>query len=298
MPYTTTDSPYCSSALWAPLKTRKDTLGGILLGRMEGRPIFTANEQKLLVTLAQQSAFALENARLFAHTDEELARRVEELDAFAHTVAHDLKTPLATTIVYASILNAEWFDMEPVDVQSALTRIVQGGQKMTNIIDELLLLSSVRKEEVEPERLEMARIVRDALDRLSHMVEEYEAEVILSESWPCALGHAPWVEEVWVNYISNAIRYGGNPPRMELGADEQPGGMVRFWVRDNGAGLTPEKQARLFIPFTKFEQIRAAGHGLGLSIVHRIINKLRGEVGVESRAGSGSLFFFSLPRCN
>ena len=71
--------------------------------------------------------------------------------------------------------------------------------------------------------------------------------------------------------------------------------MVRFWVRDNGTGIPPEQQARLFTPFTRLAQARATGHGLGLSIVQRIVEKLGGQVGVESQPGQGSLFSFTLP---
>jgi signal transduction histidine kinase len=124
---------------------------------------------------------------------------------------------------------------------------------------------------------------------------------VLSDVWPKALGYAPWIEEVWVNYLSNAIKYGGRPPRVELGAAVQAGGStpptVRFWSQDDGPGLTPEEQARLFVPFTRLAQGKAKGHGLGLSIVRRIVEKLGGEVGVESEGvpGQGSLFFFTLP---
>ena len=72
-------------------------------------------------------------------------------------------------------------------------------------------------------------------------------------------------------------------------------GFVRFWVRDNGPGLTPEAQARLFAEFTRLGQVRVQGHGLGLSIVRRIVEKLGGEVGVESAPGEGSRFYFTLP---
>ncbi|NLF76891.1 MAG: HAMP domain-containing histidine kinase, partial [Chloroflexi bacterium] len=102
-------------------------------------------------------------------------------------------------------------------------------------------------------------------------------------------------EEVWANYINNAIKYGGEPPCVELGATAQPDGTVRFWVRDNGAGLTEEEQTRLFTPFTRLDQVRARGYGLGLSIVRRIMDRLGGEVGVESRDGEGSIFSFVLP---
>ena len=74
----------------------------------------------------------------------------------------------------------------------------------------------------------MASVVGESVRRLSHMVEEHQAEMILPETWPAAMGYGPWVEEVWVNYLSNAIKYGGRPPRVELGATAQVDGMVRF----------------------------------------------------------------------
>jgi two-component system sensor histidine kinase/response regulator len=103
------------------------------------------------------------------------------------------------------------------------------------------------------------------------------------------------VEEIWTNYLSNAIKYGGQPPCVELGATEQSDDFVRFWVRDNGNGLTGEEQARLFAPFTRLYPAQVKGYGLGLSIVQRIVDKLGGQVGVESRLGQGSTFSFTLP---
>jgi signal transduction histidine kinase len=109
------------------------------------------------------------------------------------------------------------------------------------------------------------------------------------------MGHGPWVEQVWINYISNALKYGGSPPYVELGAAAQSDGMVRFYVHDNGQGISPEEQAQLFQEFIRLGQTRAGGHGLGLSIVRRIVEKLGGEVGVESEIGQGSIFSFTLP---
>jgi signal transduction histidine kinase len=83
---------------------------------------------------------------------------------------------------------------------------------------------------------------------------------------------------------------------VELGATVQADDRVRFWVRDNGEGMTEDERARLFTPFTRLHQVKAEGHGLGLSIVRRIVDKLGGDVGVESEPGAGSTFFFTLPR--
>jgi two-component system sensor histidine kinase/response regulator len=236
------------------------------------------------------------NARL----QKEIAERerlIEELDAFAHTVAHDLKNPLGVSINYARFLSKYCTEMGVEELQKYSQRIVRSGQKMNDIIEALLLLASVRKEEVDLRPLNMAHIVTEAQSRLAYMIRQYQAEIILPAGWPTALGYGPWVEEVWVNYLSNGIKYGGQPPRLELGATSQADGMLQFWVRDNGDGLMPEDQTRVFVPFTRLDQDRADGHGLGLSIVQRIVEKLGGEVDVKSDGvpGQGSVFSFTLP---
>jgi signal transduction histidine kinase len=227
---------------------------------------------------------------------EELQARNEELDAFAHTVAHDLKNPLAAIIGYSTLLESRRDQLSEERLAAFITNISQNGQRMNNIIKELLLLSSVRKtEEIEVQPLDMGAIIEGVQERLADMIDEYDVQIEVPASWPEALGRAQWVEEIWANYISNAIKYGGRPPHVTLGGDAPADGAVRFWVRDNGGGLTAEEQAQLFAPFERLHQVKAEGHGLGLSIVRRIVDKLGGSVGVESEVGRGSCFTFSLP---
>lgn len=228
--------------------------------------------------------------------EEERERLIAELDAFAHTVAHDLKNPLNLITGFTSALKDDYPTMTPEELEHYLRLIGEAGQRMNNIIDELLLLARMRQDDdLEIHPLNMAEIVFNAHERLSFMAASRNAEIVLPARWPVALGHGPWVEEIWANYLSNALKYGGDPPRLELGTALQTDGMVRFWVRDNGRGLTAEERERLFMPFTRLDRVRAKGHGLGLSIVRRIAERLGGEVGVESEIGQGSTFSFTLP---
>ena len=231
------------------------------------------------------------------HYAEQLAAQNTELDAFAHTVAHDLKSSLGIITGFAQLLVYRYETMSPGDIAEASNYIFRTGQKLDTIIEELMLLTGVRKQEVIPEPLDMSSIVREAIGRLQMLIQDQQAQITLHSeaAWPEALGYAQWIEDVWVNYISNAIKYGGRPPRVELGATMQADSKVRFWVRDNGPGLNVEAQAKLFTPFTQLSQVRANGHGLGLSIVRRIIEKLGGQVGIETELGQGSTFFFTLP---
>ena len=220
---------------------------------------------------------------------------IAELDSFGHTVAHDLKNPLSIVMAYARLLEEDYDILIPEQRGRYLREISNGGNKMMSIIDELLLLAQMRQSEVVVEPLDMLIVVADVCTHMEPMLTEYEAELLIGDNWPPAMGYAPWVEEVWVNYMSNALKYGGSPPRVELGAMRLESGCVRFWVRDNGAGLSPEKQAQLFKPFNRLERLNTTGYGLGLSIAQRIVEKLGGEVGVESMPGEGCRFYFDLP---
>jgi len=334
------DDPRADPHVQASLKTR-DARAMLLLPMAAGDRVlgfaqvwesksprrFTAGEIATGQTLIHQAAITIDNARLVEALRQrtiELQARNEELDAFAHTVAHDLKTPLTSLIGFSNLVEQRFAEMSEEELRDNLQMMIQSGRKMNTIIAELLLLTSVRKmEEVKMAPLDMAYIVAETQVRLAALIERYQAEIIVPDDWPAALARGPWVEEVWANYISNAIKYGGRPgervpPRVELGFDEWANGRmdewanggsgtdsssnsqfahshIRFWVRDNGPGLTPEEQARLFTPFTRLDQARAKGHGLGLSIVRRIVEKMDGQIGVESAPGQGSVFFFTLP---
>lgn len=229
--------------------------------------------------------------------DEILARDklIGELDAYAHTVAHDLKNPLTVLVGYSELLEKRYAQLPPEQLEHNLHAIATGARRMTNIINELLLLASVREmNEVQMSPLNMAYIVGEVQTRLQDMLTRAEAQLEMPPSWPVALGYGPWVEEIWANYVSNAVKYGGVPPHVRLGATPRDD-RVYFWVQDNGAGIPPEQLGKLFTPFERLNQVHAEGHGLGLSIVHRIAEKLGGAVEVHSTPGEGSVFGFLLP---
>lgn len=258
----------------------------------------------------------------------DLEARTEELDAFSHTVAHDLRNPLARVVGYAEFLQDTCVEVvrgpassdapplrgegegggsrEPSpagpgsmtldELREHLGTIARAGRQANRIISELLLLASVRQiQEVELKPLDMGRIVNNVLDRLEFMLADYDPELTVPDHWPAAMGHAPWVEEIWENLLSNALKYGGDPPQVELGAEAPSDGVVRFWVSDNGPGIANEDMSKLFVPFSRLAQLPRPGHGLGLSIVRRVVEKLGGDVAVESTVGVGSRFSFTLP---
>lgn len=284
------------SLIAIPLTTRGKIIGVLeVVNKLEGT--FDDDDLTIAETLAATASIAIDNASLvekMRHQMADLQARNEELDAFDHTVAHNLQNPVALIIGFADILQqAE--NLSTTQQKQSLTSIATNAHKMSAIIRDLLLLSSVRKSDMRPVPLDTASLVDSALKRLNHHVEEARAGIIMPNEWPTALGHPGWIEEVWENYISNAIKYGGTPPRIELGATVLPEQKVQFWIKDNGQGLTEEEQAKLFIPFTRLNKVKIAGHGLGLSIVRRIVEKSDGTVSLASKVGEGSTFSFTLP---
>ena len=233
--------------------------------------------------------------RALEQRTEQLQARNEELDAFAHTVAHDLKNPISLVIGYVDVLRQYRDTMSEQQIEDHLATVIQNSLKTINIIDELLLLAGVRQMDIAPAPIDMGHRVESCLRRLAMVIREREAQVEVPQEWPVAVGYGPWIEEVWSNYISNACKYGGNPPLIQLGATPEEDGIICFWVKDNGQGLDEPAQQKLFAPFTRLQGSKESGHGLGLSIVKRIMTRMGGTVGVKSRPGEGSTFYFCLP---
>ena len=291
------------SLLAVPLRVQ-GTVFGVLefVNKLVGE--FDENDQSLAETLAHAAATALENARLvesLRQSSAVLQDRNAELDAFGHTVAHDLQNMLARVIGFSEYLvqEAELTDGEAIPrstVNRAVDVIIRDSRKMSGVIDALMLLSAVRQAEVKVTPVNMKFLIEETLNRLSDRIEEKDGVIVYPDVWPMAAGFEPWIEEVWYNYLSNALKYGGDQPKIELGATVMPDQkMIRFWVKDEGEGVAPNLQAELFRPFTDYARNRRTGAGLGLSIVHRIVTRLNGTVGVQSRPGEGSSFWFTLP---
>ncbi|MGC9395482.1 MAG: response regulator [Anaerolineae bacterium] len=330
--------------LSVPLPFQNQIIGALIL-ESERPHAFTAEHSRFAIQVAMTLAIGIHQARISLNLQQEIVERKQaqaklqtytqelegsnaELDAFAHTVAHDLRNPLTAIIGYAYLIEKQAIKQSPEKIVESAQQIVRGGHKMSDIINELLLLASVRKlESIPRQELDMGVIVNEVRARLERMIADTGATLIMPERWPVAVGYAPWIEEVWANYLGNALKYGGSPPRVELGWEmvkvrapqeevetaHSPAGIdnrgddtwirispfrqmfVQFWAQDNGPGLTPEQQAQLFTQFTRLHQAHAGGHGLGLSIVRRIVTRLGGTVGVESAPGQGSRFYFTLP---
>ncbi|WP_161588367.1 sensor histidine kinase [Beggiatoa leptomitoformis] len=230
-----------------------------------------------------------------------LLEKNSELEAFAHTVAHDLKNPINAIIGFAELGIEEMEEMQDDPRREILNKsfeiIIKSGKKSVEIIHSLLLLATVEKQHIQLDKIDMKTVITAVEGRLMPMIEQFQGKLTIPEQFPLVIGYADWIEEIWMNYLTNGLKYGGHPPLLEIGTTLKPNNFVEFWVKDNGRGMSVEETAKLFRQFSRLERDRQRneGHGLGLSIVRRITNKLGGNAGVESVQGEGSRFYFTLP---
>ncbi|MAT38445.1 MAG: hypothetical protein CL946_02445, partial [Ectothiorhodospiraceae bacterium] len=227
-------------------------------------------------------------------TNEDLLHKNEELDRFSQTVAHDLKNPLSVISGLADLVQNDVESIETSELLDIITHVKQATSKMHALIESLLELSRVEDADIKIEQLDMKQILDSVIDQIQPTLEKEGASLTRPETLPMCYGYAPWIENVWINYISNAVKYGGSPPEIVIESESENENVV-FHVKDNGRGIPPDKIDQLFRPFTRLESKKAEGHGLGLSIVRRIIDRLGGETFVSSEVSKGSTFSFTLP---
>ena len=301
------------SGLSAPLVAEGEVLGQ--LNVLALRPdAFTDDDAEVLREVADQVAIAVRHARLreqiARHAQEleaEVARRTEELreanaelESFAYSVSHDLRAPLRAMQGFSQALLEDYagqLDAQGVDFAG---RIIEAAKRMDLLVLDLLSYSRVTRSELRLDPVDLGRLVADARAAMAEQIAAADAEVsdqLESGGGPVlVLAHAATAQQIVVNLLENALKFvaPGVRPRVRL-RTEARGDMVRLWVEDNGIGIAPEHQDRIF---EVLERLHGAetypGTGIGLAIVRRAIERMGGGVGVESRAGEGSRFWVEL----
>ena len=266
------------------------------------------NQQADMRIKTLQTQYEVERVRVDAESQSSRNRVLEEeinlreqmiadLESYADNIAHDLKNPIAVISTYMSLLESDLEGQIPEANYRAIQNVTLTAEKMNIIVESLLTLARARKQAIMPQPIQMAEVVRNSLARLELPIQQKDARVHVTHPLPDALGHNTWLEEVWVNYIGNAIKYGGSPPEIHIGAMPLADGYIRYWVRDNGKGLSSDEQRHLFQKFERLGQNKIDGHGLGLTIIKTVVERLGGSVGVTSTGvpGEGSTFSFTLP---
>jgi signal transduction histidine kinase len=230
-------------------------------------------------------------------TNEQVAlAKVEQLlsaySDYAHTVGHDVKSPLGVVIGYSNMLQSE---LEPeTEAHLFADEIFNVSMRILYICNELVLLSELHNPDVTSSSpINLNSVLDNAMRRFTKDATSQNITMTIDDSMPITQGNPPWIEEVLVNYLRYAI-HDSVPTTVEIGADKQDDGMVRMWVKHDGQALSPDKQISLFDTTLNLEDIRAEGHGLGMGIAKLIIERLGGTVGIEDE----QTIYFTLPAEN
>ena len=238
--------------------------------------------------------------------NEELEQRVQErtaqleeankeLESFAYSVSHDLRAPLRAIDGFSRILLEECKDKLDEEAQGYLDRITAGARRMGQLIDDILKLSRLSRTEMVFYRFDLSAMVREIAAELQESEPERQVEFTIEDNLMVS-GSQRLLRVALVNLLENAWKFTSKSPqaRIEFGSKEQDGERCYF-VKDNGPGFKMEYADKIFKPFERLhKESEFPGTGIGLSIVHRIIQRHGGRVWVESAEGQGATFYFSL----
>jgi light-regulated signal transduction histidine kinase (bacteriophytochrome) len=236
-----------------------------------------------------------EPARSLELKERDLERTRRDLEEFAYIVSHDLQEPLRMVSSYLQLLERRYKDKLDGDAEEFIHFAVDGAQRMHNLINDLVAYSRLNTRANGFKLTDM----NEALQRALNFVDEAASgsgAIITFDSLPLLVVDGPQVAQLFQHLIDNALKFqGGRRPRVHIGAEPRTGEWV-LSVRDNGIGIDPDAEERIFVIFQRLHgRNDYPGTGIGLALCKRIVERHGGRIWVESDPGKGSTFYFTLP---
>jgi signal transduction histidine kinase len=225
----------------------------------------------------------------------DLERSNEELEDYAHVVAHDLKTPLVAISGFAQMLNRSYGAQLEPEAGRLAARVVEGADRMQGLIDDLLEYAKAGKTPGEPQLIDVNAVVDRVIRDIEPEIQKPGAEITRSDL-PILKADQLRLSQVFQNLIGNAVKFcGDHTPEVQIWA-ERKGEEWVFSVRDNGVGIDPTNAQEIFGVFKRLPaSSRIPGTGIGLAVCKKIVEASGGRIWVESQLGRGSTFRFSVP---
>jgi light-regulated signal transduction histidine kinase (bacteriophytochrome) len=224
----------------------------------------------------------------------------KELEAFSYSVSHDLRAPLRSINGFAKVLVEDFGPSLPQEARRFLSVIQRSAGRMGELIDDLLEFSRLSRSTLDRRVVDVKRVIREVWLELRRQDPDRQA-VLIMDDVPKCLADRRLIKQVWVNLISNALKYSRprEESRIEIGwhADEQQPGNNVYWIRDNGVGFDQRYVKKLFGVFQRLHRAEDfEGTGVGLALVHRIVQRHGGRVWAEGRLNEGATFYFTLEK--
>jgi signal transduction histidine kinase len=220
-----------------------------------------------------------------------LERERGDVWTIGRRLTHDLRNPLGCIVTTAEMLK-EVLQEEAPTQSELLEPILDATAEMLDLLNRVHVMAKASAQPRLPERFDMEAPLQATLERLQREITRRRATVVAPEVWPEVAAVRPWMETVWWNLVANALRHAGDAPQIEAGWRRERDELV-FFVADRGPGVAADRLKLLFTPFDQLHQRH--GGGIGLSIVHRLVELHGGYCAYRPRPGGGSEFSFSLP---
>ncbi|HUR10683.1 MAG TPA: ATP-binding protein [Flavitalea sp.] len=220
----------------------------------------------------------------------------KELESFSYSVSHDLRAPIRAINGYTGILVEDYASKLDADGKKVLQSILNSSKRMGELIDDLLAFSRLGRKQVSVSDINMNALVSQVIEELLAQDPDNRREYKMAVL-PAAKGDQALIKQVWINLISNAIKYSKHKPdtKIEIGANLEENQVVYF-VRDEGVGFDMQYYDKLFGVFQRLHsQEEFEGTGIGLAIVQKIVERHNGSVWAEAKLNHGACFYFSLP---
>lgn len=225
----------------------------------------------------------------------ELRRSNEELQQFAYVASHDLQEPLRMVTSYLQLIEQRYADQLDEQAHEFIAFAVDGAARMKQLVTDLLAYSRLQTSHEDFQQVNLNTLMDDVLQNLEAQIEESAAS-IKSDALPVLSGNPVLLTQLFQNLITNALKFRrAEPPQIEVRA-QRIGLMWQFAVHDNGIGFDARYADRIFVLFQRLHsQAKYPGTGIGLTICRKVVETHSGEIWVESEAGRGSTFYFTLP---
>ncbi len=245
---------------------------------------------------AALKAYSADLEKKVADRTTTLQQAVSELEAFSYTVSHDLRSPLRAMQGFSEAVLEDYGDKLDEQGRTYLERIRNAGIRLDKLIQDLLAYTRISREETPLEPFDLEPMIAAIVERDS-LLTTPGATVTVDPKLPRVLGREAALQQVLSNLLGNAVKFvpAGTAPKVRVRGENIGGNRVRVWVEDNGIGISERDQGRIFSMFVQVNEGKAfGGTGVGLAIVKKAVQTMRGTVGVKSEEGVGSRFWFEL----